>query len=404
MLNIELIRQDFPLLSKQTLCYFDNAATTLKPNTVIESIVDYYSNYSANPGRGEYDLAFKTHERVERVRQQVATFIQADSSNIIFTSGTTMGVNLVAKGYGLSHLTEGDEILITEGDHAANTLPWYDVAKKTGAKVIIISLGDDQRLTVDVLKQYLNKKTKLLAFPEVSNVYGIRSDVKSLVNYAHQFGIMVLVDGAQAVPHHIVKMKDYDVDFYVFSAHKMCGPTGLGILYGKHEALLKMQSTIFGGGMNLSYDKQQHVDLSNIPYRFEAGTLPVASIFGLGAAIDYLSKIGLDAIHDHEMALRSYAIQHLKKLNNVILFNELSDSAIITFNIKDVFSQDAATYLNTKGIAVRSGQHCSRNLQDHLQAHGTLRWSAYFYNTFEEIDRFIEAVKHGGNYLDAYFE
>jgi cysteine desulfurase/selenocysteine lyase len=403
-LNIDRIRQDFPMLTKQMLCYFDNAATTFKPSSVIDAIVDYYSHYSANPGRGEYDIAFKTHQRVEHVRQQTATFIKADPSNIIFTSGTTMGINLVAQGFGLSYLKEDDEILITEGDHAANTLPWYEVAKRTGAKVTIMALGDDQRLTVDLLKKHFTTRTKILAFPEVSNVYGVRSDVKSLVAFAHQFAVIVLVDGAQAVPHHNVNMKDYDVDFYVFSAHKMCGPTGLGILYGKPEALTKMQPTVFGGGMNLTYNKQQKMDLSAIPYRFEAGTLPVASIFGLGAAIEYLTTLGLDKIHEHEMALRAYAMQRLKKLTNVILYNETSDSAIITFNIKDVFSQDAATYLNTKGIAVRSGQHCSRNLSEHLKTHGTLRWSAYFYNTMDEIDRFIEAVKDGGNYLDAYFE
>ncbi len=407
-MNIESIRKDFPLLTKpingKKVCYFDNAATSLKPQSVIDAISDYYLHYSANPGRGEYDSAFQTYKKVEEARENIAKFLNAETEEVVFTSGTTMSINLIAQGYGLHQLTENDEILITEADHSANTLPWYHVAKITRAKLIIIPLEKEQRLTETILLKYINKKTKVLAFPEISNVYGIRNDVKALTAIAHTFNTVVVVDGAQAAPHLTVDLKDTQADFYVFSGHKMCGPTGIGIMVGNRKLLEKMEGPFFGGGMNIGYDKSMTITYAPIPQKFEAGTLHVAGVFGLNAAIHYLNNIGLKNIHQHEMALRAYAIKGLKALSNVVIYNEEADSAIITFNIKGVFSQDAATFLNTKGIALRSGQHCSRNIDPLLKEHGTLRWSAYFYNTFEEVDLFIDAVSKGGDYLDAYFE
>lgn len=406
--NIDLIRQDFPLLTNpkdgKKVCYFDNAATSLKPQSVIDAISDYYLHYSANPGRGEYDSAFETYQKVEQARKNIAKFLNAETEEVIFTSGTTMSINLIAQGFGLSQLTEGDEILITEADHSANTLPWYHVAKTTKAKLTIIPLEEEQRLTTKILSKYLNHKTRVLAFPEISNVYGIRNDVKSLTELAHKFNVVVVVDGAQAAPHLTVDLKDTNADFYVFSGHKMCGPTGIGIMVGKKKLLEQMQGPFFGGGMNIGYDKTMSIEYAPIPQKFEAGTLHVAGVFGLDAAIHYLKNIGLNAIHQHEMDLRAYAIKGLKKLKNVVIYNEVADSAIITFNIIGVFSQDAATFLNKKGIALRSGQHCSRNIDPLAKEHGTLRWSAYFYNTFEEVDWFVDAVSKGGDFLDAYFE
>ena len=406
-MNIDLIRQDFPLLTNpkdgKKVCYFDNAATSLKPQSVIEAINDYYTHYSANPGRGEYDSAFETYQKVEEARKNIAEFFKAKTEEVIFTSGTTMSINLIALGYGLPTLKEGDEILITEADHSANTLPWYHVAKTTKATLKIIPLEKEQRLTESILLKYLNNKTKVLAFPEISNVYGIRNDVKALTKLAHAFDVVVIVDGAQAAPHMDVNIEDTNIDFYVCSGHKMCGPTGIGVMIGKRSLLEKMEGPFFGGGMNIGYDKQLQMEYAPIPQKFEAGTLHVAGVFGLSAAVDYLKNLGLANIHNHEMALRKYAVEQLKQLENVIIYNEEADSAIITFNIKGVFSQDAATFLNTKGIALRSGQHCSRNIDPLLKEHGTLRWSAYFYNTFEEVDIFVQAVSKGGNFLDAYF-
>jgi cysteine desulfurase / selenocysteine lyase len=405
---VEKIRRDFPILKKKfkgkSLVYFDNAATSLKPTSVIKAIQRYYQDLPVNAGRGEYDLAYQLEEEIFQARKSIAQFIQASSPDeIVFTTGTTMGINLIAQSFALENLTTDDEIIITESEHAANVLPWYDVAKKTGAKVRIIDLDEDQRLTPQLLKKHINSKTKLLAFADVSNVLGTRIDVAAITQIAHQHGIIVIVDGAQSVPHFLTNVKETGVDFLVFSGHKMLGPTGIGVLYGKYDLLKKMTPFFTGGGMSLRFNKQKDVGYAPIPQIFEAGTQHWAGILGLKAAVDYLTNIGFDFIDQQETMLRRYAVEKLKQIDHITIYNPQAEAAIIAFNIKGVNPQDAATYFNSQGIAVRSGQHCARNLTEHLKVDGTVRWSAYFYNTIQEVDRFVLAAKNGRNFLDAYF-
>jgi cysteine desulfurase / selenocysteine lyase len=407
-MTINDIRRDFPILEKKfqgkTLAYFDNAATSLKPLPVIQAINHYYLDLPVNAGRGEYDLSFALEKEIDEARATVATFLQATPKEIVFTTGTTMGMNMIAQSYAMNTLHEGDEIIITESEHAANVLPWYQVAEKTGAKVIILELDEEQRLTPALLKPYLSSKTKIVSFADVSNVLGTKTDVRSISELVHAIGGLVIVDGAQSVPHFPTNVRELGVDFLVFSGHKMLGPTGIGVLYGKYDLLEKMKPFYTGGGMSLRYNKKQEVKYAPIPQIFEAGTLHWSGILGLSAAIKYLQNIGFDFIHEQETKLREHALAGLNKIPHIQVYNVKTESAIIAFNIKGVNPQDAATYFNSQGIAVRSGQHCARNMVDLLKTDGTVRWSAYFYNTIEEVDRFLKAADNGRNFLDAYFQ
>ena len=407
-MTLKEIRRDFPILKKKfkgkTLAYFDNAATSLKPLPVIRAINHYYLDLPVNAGRGEYDLSFALEKEIDQARETVASFIHATPKEIVFTTGTTMGINMIAQSYAMNILTKDDEIIITESEHAANVLPWYQVAEKTGAKVIIIELDEEQRLTPTLLKPYLNSKTKIVSFADVSNVLGTKTDVQSIAELVHGVGGLVIVDGAQSVPHFPTNVSELGIDFLIFSGHKMLGPTGIGVLYGKYALLEKMKPFYTGGGMSLRYNKKQEVKYAPIPQIFEAGTLHWSGIIGLSAAIQYLQRVGFDFIHDQEMKLREHALAGLKKIAHIQVYNPKTESAIIAFNIKGVNPQDAATYFNSQGIAVRSGQHCARNMVEYLKTDGTVRWSAYFYNTIEEVDRFLKAAKDGRNFLDAYFQ
>jgi cysteine desulfurase/selenocysteine lyase len=407
-MTLKEIRRDFPILKKKfkgkTLAYFDNAATSLKPLPVIHAINHYYVDLPVNAGRGEYDLSFALEKEIDQARETVASFIHATTKEIVFTTGTTMGINMIAQSYAMNVLTKGDEIIITESEHAANVLPWYQVAEKTGAKVIIVELDEEQRLTQTLLKPYLNSKTKIVSFAYVSNVLGTKTDVKSISQMVHEVGGLVIVDGAQSVPHFPTNVSELGIDFLVFSGHKMLGPTGIGVLYGKYDLLEKMKPFYTGGGMSLRYNKKQEVKYAPIPQIFEAGTLHWSGIIGLSAAIQYLQRVGYDFIHEQETKLREHALAGLKKIPHVQVYNAKTESAIIAFNIKGVNPQDAATYFNSQGIAVRSGQHCARNMVEYLKTDGTVRWSAYFYNTIEEVDRFLKAAEDGRNFLDAYFQ
>ena len=407
-MTLKEIRRDFPILKKKvkgkTLAYFDNAATSLKPLPVIKAINHYYLDVPVNAGRGEYDLAFALEKEVDQAREMVASFIHASAKEIIFTTGTTMGINMIAQSFAINNLKKDDEIIITESEHAANVLPWYQVAEKTGAKVIILDLDEQQRLTPGLLKPHLNSKTKIVSFADVSNVLGTKTDVQAISKIVHEVGGIVIVDGAQSVPHYPTNVIDLGVDFLVFSGHKMLGPTGIGVLYGKYELLEKMKPFYTGGGMSLRYNKKQEVKYAPIPQIFEAGTQHWSGILGLSAAIKYLNQVSFDFIHQQETKLRQHALAGLKKIAHVQVYNEPTDAAIIAFNIKGVNPQDAATYFNSQGIAVRSGQHCARNMVEYLKTDGTVRWSAYFYNTIEEVDRFLKAAENGRNFLDAYFQ
>lgn len=409
MFDVYEIRKDFPMLNKTTkdgskpLIYFDNAATTFKPQSVIEATSRYYLEDSVNSHRGDYDLAYRVDSEVDHARNNVAKFINANKSEIVFTSGCSMSMNLVAYGYGVKYLKKGDEILLTEAEHASNVLPWFKVAEMTGAIIKYIPLTKEGRLTSENLKKAMTSNTKVVSVAQVTNVLGFKNDIKALSKVAHEGGAIIVCDAAQSAPHLKIDVKDLDCDFLAFSGHKMCGPTGIGVLYGKFDLLKKTEPFMTGGGDNARFDMCGNVAYLEPPAKFEAGTMNLAGIYGLNAAIDYLNKIGMENIELYEKELHDYAISKLKTIDNLVIYNETADTGIITVNVKDVFAQDEASYLNSKGICVRSGEHCAKLLKDILKTVATVRISLYFYNTKEEVDALYEALKNGGNFLDAYF-
>lgn len=406
MIDYQKCLKDFPILNKtmqnHRLVYLDNAATTFKPIVVLDSIKDYYENYCANTHRGDYDIAHTADVKYDEARQIVADFIGADKNEVVFTAGASMSLNMIAYGYA-KFLHEGDEILITEAEHASNVLPWFTIAKEKGCIIRYIPLTKEGRLTIENVKKSITDKVKVIAVAQVTNVLGFTVDIKSIAKIAHEYGAILVCDGAQSIPHFKVDVKDLDCDFLAFSGHKMCGPTGIGVMYGKFNILKEMDPLMSGGGMNARFNMCGEVSLLLPPAKFEAGTQNIEGAIGLASAIKYLESIGMDNIENHEKELRKYAISKLKQLDNVILYNENAESGIITFNIKDVFAQDAATYFNSKGICVRSGQHCAKILINFLGTVATVRASIYFYNTFEDIDALVEACKKAGDFLDAYF-
>ena len=408
MYSIEEIRKQFPMLQgkimqNKPLVYLDNSATTFKPQCVIDEINKYYTTITANSHRGDYDLTYAVDVAVSNTRKKIAKFINSEENEVVFTSGDTMALNLIAWGYGLKHLKKGDEIIISEAEHASNFLPWVKVSELTGATIKFIPLNKDGRITVESLRKTINQNTKIVSLAHVGNVLGYIADIKELAKVAHEFGAIFVCDGAQSVPHLKTDFKDLDIDFLTFSAHKMCGPTGIGALVGKYNLLLDMDPIITGGGMNITFNKTCYVEPSLPPAKFEAGTLNIEGILGFGKSIDFLSELGLDNIHKHEKELIDYAIKELTKNENVIIYNRDTDSGILTFNIKGIFAQDEATLLNSKGIAVRSGQHCAKALVDYLGTSATVRMSVYLYTSKEEVDAFIKAINEGGDILDAYF-
>ena len=407
MLDAKLIRNDFPMLQNKLmqgkpLVYFDNGATTLKPQCVINAVSDYLSTYSGNAHRGDYDLTHEVDVRYEEVRDKVAKLINCKREEVVYTYGTSDSLNLVAFGYGATHLHAGDEVLLTVAEHASNTLPWFEVSKSTGCKVKYIELDEKGRITLDNVKKAITDKTKIISIADITNVLGYKAPIKEICKIAHQKNIIVCVDGAQSVPHYTVDVTDLDVDFLAFSAHKMCGPTGVGVLYGKAQLLKETSPTRFGGGSNARYTSDGEIKLKEAPTKFETSTPNIEGIIGFGAAIDYLLEIGMDNIHDYELSLREYAITKMEELDNLDIYNADALGAI-AFNVKGVFSQDTASLFNSYGIAVRSGQHCAKILDEFLGVTNTVRASFYFYNTKEEIDAFIEVCKKGDDFLDAFF-
>lgn len=409
MIDVKKIRQDFPMfynhvqMQGKPLVWLDNASTTFKPDCVIEAVTEYYATETSNSHRGDYDLCYAMDKKIAECRERIASFIGADSKEVVFTSGTTASINLVAFGYGLKYLTADDEILLTQAEHASNVLPWFKVSEMTGCKIGYIPLDKDGRLTVENLRKVISSKTKIVAVAHVTNVLGYIADAKGLAKVAHEFGAKIVLDGAQSVPHIKTNVKDWDIDFLAFSGHKLCGPTGIGVLYGKFDLLVKTDPFMTGGGMNAKFDMCGDVGYLAPPMKFEAGTQNIAGILGLKKAIDYIDSIGMDNIEAHERELKAYAVEKLLQTGKVTVYNANSEAGIVTFNINDVFAQDAATYLNSKGIACRSGQHCAKILNDFLGTVATVRASFYFYTSKEDVDALVEAVKTGGNFLDAYF-
>ena len=386
-------REDF-LLLKQNIVYLDNGATTLKPKIISETVSDYYNNYSANAHRGDYDLSLKVDFKYEDTRVLVKYFINAKKTKeIIFTSGATDSLNKIIFGFFKYYLKEDDEVLLTKSEHASNVLPWFELADELKLKVNYIPL-DNLEVTLDNVINSITDKTKVISIAHVTNVIGDIRPIKEIIDYAHRKGILVIVDGAQSVAHMKVDVQDLDIDFLVFSAHKMLGPTGVGVLYGKEELLNNMHPIIFGGGMNSNFQFDGTRVYNDLPTVFEAGTPNIAGVIGFGEAIKYLNNIGMDKIKEYELNLKKYALVELKKVKDIIIYNENSQSGIITFNIKDVFAQDLAIYLNKYNICIRAGNHCAKILKDEIGIKNTCRISLYFYNTKEEIDYLVKVLSN----------
>lgn len=409
MFDVKKVRQDFAMfrnyskMQGQPLVFLDNASTTFKPDIVVKEINKYLQEETSNSHRGDYDLCYNVDVKVATTRKNVAKFINANENEVVFTSGTTMSLNMVAFGYAFKYLNKGDEILLSYEEHASNLLPWFKLQELKGVVIKYVPLDKEGRITLNNVKSQISDKTKLISLAHISNVLGYKIDIKGICEYAHKKGIVVSLDGAQSVPHIKVDVKNLDVDFMSFSAHKMCGPTGIGVLYGKTELLEKMDPTFLGGGMNVNFYTDGTYKCLPAPAKFEAGTLNLEGIYGLDAAVKYLSSLGMDNIEKHEKELREYAIKEMAKVPNIVIYNKNADSGIITFNIKGVFAQDLATYLNSKGLALRSGQHCAKILPTFLGELATVRASFYFYTTKEDIDALVKALMKGGDFLDAYF-
>ncbi len=395
-MNVDGIREDFPLLkvkmNDKPLCYLDNAATSLKPQQVIDSIANYYSNVGASVHRGVYKLSHDATNLYEEARDKVAKFINANKKEeIVFTKGTSESSNMIAY-YFHKILKQGDEIVVTSLDHHSLLLPWQRVAEVTGAKLVYVPLDSDGRITMDNFKKVINKSTKVVTISHVSNVMGYIAPIKKIIEESKKYDAKVVVDAAQSIPHIKVDVKDLDCDFLVFSGHKMCGPTGIGVLYGKYNLLQDMEPLYVGGTMS-DIVEENKATYKDAPYKFEAGTPIISGAIGLGVAIDYLNNIGMDEIHKREILLKDFAIKQLSAIDGVEILNKNTDTGIITFNIEGVHPHDAASIYDLEGIAVRAGHHCAQLAMKFLCQASTLRASFYFYNTYEEIQKFVDATK-----------
>lgn len=394
MLDIKKIRNDFAMFDKyQDLIYFDNAATTFKPKSVVNSINDILNYQSVNIHRGDYNLSHDLSNKYDKVRDITASFINAYSKEIVFTSGASESLNLVARGWGDKFVNEGDIILTTEAEHASNILPWFKVASDKKAIIKYIPLGESGEFIYENFLNSIDERVKVVVIAHVTNVLGYVLPIKEICKKAHEVGAIVVCDGAQSVPHMPIDVKELDVDFLAFSAHKLCGPTGVGVLYGKYELLNDTEPFLLGGGSNSRFDMCGNIKLKDAPYKFEAGTPAIEGVIGLGEAILYLQSIGMQKIYDYEKEIHEYFVLKLSKLKNVKIYNLNADTGIVTFNVEGIFPQDVGSYLNSYNIAIRTGNHCAKILMDVLQTQYTIRASLYFYNTKEEIDRFVEVLK-----------
>ena len=384
-------REDFEVLNNGYI-YFDNGATTFKPKCVLDGIKDYYTKYTANAHRGDYDFSLIVDEKYENTRSLVKDFINAKKAKeIIFTSGATMSLNQIIFGYFKNYLKKDDEVLITKAEHASNILPWFELENTNQIKVNYIPLNENHILELETLKESITNHTKVISIAHITNVVGDIRPIREIIKYAHERNILVVVDGAQSVPHLKIDVQDLDIDFLAFSAHKMLGPTGVGIMYAKEEFLNNMTPLAFGGGMNASFVSDGTRQYKDIPYLFEAGTQNIEGVIAFGEAISYLNKIGME---NYEKNLKEYALKRLKEIDDIIIYNENTESGIIAFNYKDVFAQDLAVYLNKYKICVRAGNHCAKILKDEIGIKNTCRLSFYLYNTYEEIDKLIEVLKN----------
>ncbi|MBR4462297.1 MAG: cysteine desulfurase [Erysipelotrichaceae bacterium] len=392
MYDVEKIRKDFPMIvNHPELIYFDNGATTYKPQCVIDALTGFYNDYTSNVERGEYATAIRADQAYARTRDVIAKMIHCETKEIVFLSNITAVLNQIA--YGLSkNLKKDDTILISYAEHASNVLPWFRLKKELGVNIRYIPLDKEGNVILDELEKIFDDSVKIVSLAYVTNVLGSIQPIKEMTEIAHRHNALVAVDAAQAIGHLKIDVRDLDVDFLGFSSHKMCGPDGVGVLYGKYELLQKMEPIFLGGGMNARFDIDGNVILKDAPERFEAGTPHIEGVIGLTAAAEYLMNIGLDHIHAYENELRAYLIQKMLPLDNIEIYNPNNPSGPVSFNVKEVFAQDAASYLSTRNICVRSGNHCAKILHNLIGVDQSIRASLYLYNTKEEIDRFVEEV------------
>lgn len=408
-LNVEAIIKDFPILEQQVngkrLAYLDSTATSQKPKQVIDALSDYYERYNSNVHRGVHTLGSLATDGYEGARETVRRFIHAKYfEEIIFTRGTTAAINMIAHSYGDANVGEGDEIVVTQMEHHANLVPWQQLAKRQGATLKFIPMAEDGTITLEAVRDTVSERTKIVAIAHVSNVLGTINDIKAIAEIAHEHGAIISVDGAQSVPHMKVDVQDLNVDFYSFSGHKMLGPTGIGVLYGKREHLNQMEPTEFGGDM-IDFVDLYDSTWTDLPTKFEAGTPLIAQAIGLQAAIEYIESIGFDAIHEHEQALTTYAYEQMSQIEGIDIYGPSKDkrAGIITFNLKDVHPHDVATALDTEGVAVRAGHHCAQPLMKWLNVSSTARASFYIYNTKEDIDQLVEGLKQTKEFFSYEF-
>lgn len=397
--DFESIRNDFPMLRcGDGSIYLDNSATSYKPDCVIDAISRYYRERCASSGRGNYRKALQVDEELAQTREAVARFIGGSSpEEIVFTHGATDGLNLVAVGYGERNLNPGDVVLTTRAEHASCILPWMRACKKTGAKLEYIPLDKDGRVDLKALAELIDERVKVIVVAHISNVLGYVVPIRQICDLAHSVGAVVAVDGAQSVGHITVDVEEMGCDFLAFSAHKMCGPTGIGILFSTSKLMHEMSPKELGGGSNINYSESGEIFLCNPPYLFESGTLPLAEIFGLRACLDYLQGIGIDNIEKRIKELHAHAIASLSDINHIQVFNTDDETGIITFNAQSVFADDLAQFFDSRGICVRAGQHCSRLLAEQLGSISTVRASIYFYNSHDEIDCFAKTCSQATN-------
>ncbi|MGK7916827.1 MAG: cysteine desulfurase [Prochloraceae cyanobacterium] len=408
------VRSDFPILNQEVnekpLIYFDNAATAQKPLVVIEALSNYYQSYNANVHRGDHCLSGKATDAYEAARDKVANFVNAASrQEIVFTRNATEAINLVAYSWGMNNLKAGDEIILSVMEHHSNLVPWQIIAQKTGAVVKYVQLSESEELDMEHYQSLLSDKTKLVALVHISNALGCINPVEEIVRLGHQYGAKVLIDACQSVPHMKVDVQAIGCDWLVASGHKMCGPTGIGFLYGKQD-LLEQMPPFLGGGEMIADVFLDHFTCGELPHKFEAGTPAIGEAIALGAAVDYLTNLGMDNIHAYEEELTAYLFKKIEQITNLRIYGPKPTldgkgrAALVTFNVEGVHGSDLSTMLDQEGIAIRSGHHCTQPLHRFLGASGSARASLYFYNTREEIDIFIAGLKETINFFNSVME
>ena len=407
MKDLENIKEDFPILKNRDIAYLDSGATSQKPQIVIDAVEEFYKKYNANPHRGAYALSQEATDIYENTRTKISKFINAKHrEEIIFSKNATESLNLIAYSYGLENLKENDEIVISVMEHHSNLVPWQKVAKVKNAKLKYMYINDNFELSMEEIENKITEKTKIVGITHISNVLGTINPVKEIIDYAHKKGAIVVVDASQSIPHQKIDVQALDADFLVFSGHKMLAPLGIGVLYGKKELLEKMSPFLMGGDM-IEYVYEQETTFASLPNKFEAGTQNVEGVVGLGAAIDYIENLEYKKIQEKEENLVKYARQKLEELDFLELYltkNEEHHSAVISFNVKGIHPHDIASILDSEGICVRSGNHCAQPLMRFLNIDSTCRASFSFYNTKEDVDRLVEALKKAYKMFEKYIK